>query len=451
MSGQRFALVDPAAGVSGDMLLGAILDLGVPPAWLEALPGRLGLDGVTTAVSTAVRCGVRAQKVTVHLGLVSESPADLSERELADLHSGSASHSAGHHHVGGTHHVHRGGEHPHRHIGELLRIIDRAPVTDWVKSRAAGAFTLLAEAEGRVHGVDPGEVMLHEVGALDAVVDIVGTIEGFEQLGISEVYTRPLALGRGWVRAAHGVLPVPAPATSLLVEGLPVAAEGPVSGEATTPTGAALLRVLTTGGAPAAPWRALQTGWGAGGRDPESYPNVLRVVIGERTQGSEETLVVVATDLDDLNPEYLEPLRDALFAAGALDVVSWPTQMKKGRIGFRVEALVAADQAEAVAAAYFRHSTTGGVRRWEVARRALPRDSWSMPGPLGDPVRFKTLHGPAGARIKPEYDDVLAAARRTGQPAHELARRLQEQAHRWVDADPAVRGEPQEPDKESAP
>ncbi len=448
MSGHRFALLDPAAGISGDMLLGAILDLGASPDWLRGLPARLGLSNVTVEVDEAIRCGVRATKVTVRLGSATEVPGDVSEHDLEGIRRDPSGH--GHHHNGGTQHSHADGGHPHRHVGELLRMIERAPLSQWVKERSSRAFQLLGEAEGAIHGVAPEQVALHEVGAYDALVDIVGSIEGFEQIGLVDIYTRPVALGNGWVRAAHGVLPVPAPATALLVEGLQLAADGPVVGEATTPTGAALLRALTTGGAPPTPWRSVRTGWGAGGRDPATYPNVLRVVVGESASTAEE-VVVLATDLDDLSPEYLEPLREALFEAGALDVVSWPTQMKKGRMGFRVEALAPIDRAGAVSEAFFRHSTTGGVRRWPVSRTILARDLWSMVAPDGGSVRFKTLHGPAGARVKPEYDDVLAVARRTGQPAHELSRRLQEEARHQVAT--RQRGRPDadvEPNKESA-
>jgi uncharacterized protein (TIGR00299 family) protein len=305
-------------------------------------------------------------------------------------------------------------------------MIDRAPLSPWVKERAAHAFRLVGEAEGAVHGVPPEAVALHEVGALDALVDIVGGVEGFEQLGVTRVYHRPVAVGSGWVRAAHGVLPVPTPATALLLQGLEVAPNGPVSGEATTPTGAALLRVLSAGPPPAR-WRAVSAGnWGAGTRDPAAYPNALRLVIAEPAQEAGE-VVVLATDLDDLSPEYLDPLREALVGAGALDVQVWATQMKKGRTGFRVEAIAAAADVERVTEAFFRHSTTAGVRRAVVERVTLPRQELRLESD-GGLVRVKVLDGPDGPRAKPEYDDVAAAARRSGRPAHELARELQARA-----------------------
>jgi uncharacterized protein (DUF111 family) len=228
------------------------------------------------------------------------------------------------------------------------------------------------------------------------------------------------------------VLPVPSPATSLLVAGLEIAPDGPVVGEATTPTGAALLRALARGRC-SGRWRSAKVGWGAGARDPADYPNALKVTLAEAADAGDE-IVVLATDLDDLSPEYLEPLRDALMQAGALDVQSWATQMKKGRIGFRVEALAPREATDAMAQAFFRHSSTAGVRWWPVTRSTLARDTWELVGAEGARIRVKTLHGPGGPRVKPEYDDVLAEARRTGQPAHEVSRRLQEEALRRVRA-----------------
>ncbi|MGH9262923.1 MAG: nickel pincer cofactor biosynthesis protein LarC, partial [Acidimicrobiales bacterium] len=297
----RIAIIDPAAGISGDMTLGALMALGLPASWLEELPGRLGLAGVRVAVRAVERGGVRCAQVEFAIP-----------------------------------------EQPHgRHVGELVRLVERAPLTDRVRERAVRAFRLIGEAEGRVHGVPAERVHLHEVGAVDAVLDIVGAAEGFERLGVETVYHLPVALGTGWVEAAHGRLPVPAPATAILLEGLDVRVNGPVEGEATTPTGAALLRVLSSGPPPDR-WRVRASGWGAGQRDPQRYPNALRILLAE--QATEAGRVsVLATDVDDMSPEYVEPLRQALAAAGALDVQSWPVQMKKGRPGVLVTVLAPPD------------------------------------------------------------------------------------------------------------
>src|SRR2546428_5512325 len=204
----RIAIVDPAAGVSGDMTLGALLSLGVPASWLEQLPARLGLAGVGVTIRDTRRCGVAAKQVEFSI------PPQ-----------------------------------PHgRYVGELVRLVERCPVSDWVKQRAVRAFRLIGEAEGRVHGVAPEKVHLHEVGAVDAVLDVVGAIEGFERLGVQAIYNLPIAVGSGWVEAAHGRLAVPAPATALLLEGLEIATGGPAAGGAATPTRAARGRGRAAGG-----------------------------------------------------------------------------------------------------------------------------------------------------------------------------------------------------------
>ena len=427
---ERFAIIDPPAGISGDMLLGALIAAGAPRAWLETLPVRLGCPEVTIELSEADRCGIRAQRVIVRLpGGESESPADVPPHAHAHAHPHPHDHSHAEReaHVGGPHPGSH--HHPHRHIGDLIALIRRADLSPWVRERAVRAFELLGAAEGAVHGVPAHEVALHEVGALDALVDIVGGIEGFEQLGITRIHARPVALGHGWVRAAHGVMAVPAPATAILTEGLEIGPNGPVSGEATTPTGAVLLRVLSAGPPPER-WRAVAGGaWGAGGRNPVAYPNALRLIVAEAADEAEE-VVVLSTDVDDLNPEYVEPLRESLFAAGALDVQTWPTSGKKGRSGLRVEAVASPSEAEAVETALFRNSTTAGVRRARLERRTLPRTIIDVPAEDGSLVRVKLVDTGSGVRAKPEYDDIIALAGRTGRPAHLLARELQERAMR---------------------
>lgn len=388
----RIAILDPAAGISGDMTLGALLALDVPTAWLEGLPKRLGFDRVAVTIRDVSRGGVGCRQITFAIP-----------------------------------------EQPHgRHVGELVRLVQAAPVSDWVKQRAVRAFQLIGEAEGRVHGVAPEKVHLHEVGAVDAVLDIVGAIEGFEQLGVEAIYHWPVALGSGWVEAEHGRLPVPAPATAILLEGVTVATGGPVEGEATTPTGAALVRVLSTG-APPDRWRLVRSGWGAGQRDPKHYPNALRIVVAEQAAEAGR-VTLLATDLDDMSPEYVEPLRQALTSAGALDVQTWPVQMKKGRSGFRVEVIAPEELAEPVTAALFRHSTTAGVRRWTAERATLPRRQVTVQLSADVAVRVKVLEQPdaGGVRVKPEYDDVLAAARALGRPPLEIARAAERDAEALV-------------------
>jgi pyridinium-3,5-bisthiocarboxylic acid mononucleotide nickel chelatase len=425
MSDGRFAILDPVAGISGDMLLGALLAAGAQPEWLRRLPTRLGCPEVGVEINPVYRCGVLATKVDIVLpGGIREEPSPSVHQEDHHHHPHN-DHDHGHDRSDG----HAGVPGPHRHIGELIALVQQAELSSWVRERAVHAFELLGEAEGRIHGLPADQVPLHEVGALDALIDIVGGIEGFEQIGIDRIYNRPVALGSGWVRAAHGVMPVPAPATAILIEGVEVAPNGPVTGEATTPTGAALLRVLSSGPPPAR-WRAVNAGaWGAGGRDPKTYPNALRLLLASSAVEAGE-VVLLSTDLDDLSPEYLDPLREALFSAGALDVQVWATQMKKGRTGFRIEVTVSPAEADAAAAALFRHSTTSGLRRQVAERVTLARREVEVTSADGSAVRVKVLEGPDGPRVKPEYEDVAAVARRTGQPAHEVARDLHNRALR---------------------
>ncbi len=384
----RIAILDPAAGISGDMTLAALLSLGLPVSWLEELPARLGVGHVRVKVRDVRRSGITCKQVEF----------DIPPQ-------------------------------PHgRHVGELVRLVERAPISDWVKERAVHAFQLFGEAEGRVHGVAPEKVHLHEVGAVDAVLDIVGGVEGFERLGVQAVHHLPVAVGQGWVEAAHGHLPVPAPATAILLEGLEIASAGPVEGEATTPTGAVLLRVLSAG-APPDRWRMVGSGWGAGQRDPKHYPNALRILLAEAATEAGR-VVLLATDVDDMSPEYVEPLRQALVQAGAVDVQTWPVQMKKGRQGFRVEVMAPEALAEAVTAELFRHSTTAGVRRWIAERATLPRHQLTVRLD-GVAVRVKVLDG-GSVRVKPEYDDVLAAAQALGRAPLDVARAVERDAQALI-------------------
>jgi uncharacterized protein (TIGR00299 family) protein len=426
-------------------MLGALIALGAPEAWLRQLPARLGYDGVAVDISPVDRSGLSATKVTVRLPDGSHEGASQPHAEpqlryhhghppentQGQVRTHEHGHGAGHHHHAGE----SGAAQPHNHVPDLIARIERAPLSPWVRQRAVAAFKLLAEAEGRVHGVPPEQVALHEVGAVDAVVDIVGAIEGLEQLGVSRIYSRAAALGSGWVRAAHGTMPVPAPATMLLMEGLEVASAGPVTGEATTPTGAVLLRVLSEGPPPAR-WRAVASGWGAGDRDPADYANALRITLAEPVAEAGE-IVVLATDIDDMTPEFLEPMRAALFEAGAVDVQVWATQGKKGRMGFRVEALAPPPLADAVTAAFFRESTTIGVRRIVAERTVLSRRVGHFPAEDGSTVRVKYSEAPNGLRSKPELDDIQALAMRQGRPALEVAGELQLQLGRLKQGDVA--------------
>ena len=363
------------------MTLGALIGAGLETAWLEGLPERMGLSGVGVRVRDVFRASVRAVKVDFEI-------------------PGQAGHG--------------------RHVGELLALVEAAPVSEWVRERATRAFQLLGEAEGEVHGVEAQDVHLHEVGAVDALLDIVGAVEGFERLGVDAVFNLPVALGTGWVEAAHGQLPVPAPATALLLRGVEVSSGGPAVGEATTPTGAALLRVLSHG-MPPDRWRMVQAGWGAGERDPRGYANALRLILAEAADEAAIMEVLVA-DLDDMPPEYLEPLREAAFAAGAVDCSVWATHGKKGRVAFRVEVLTPPATAGAVIDALFANSTTLGVRRLQSTRSTLSRREIPVEVAPNVVVRAKVSDGPGGPRLKLEFEDVVRAAAALNLPPLEVAR-----------------------------
>lgn len=382
---RRIAILDPFAGISGDMVLGALVGAGVDPDWLGSLPGRMGFPQVAVEVRQVARCGVHATRV---------------DFRIPEGRSGLGSHGV--------------------HVGQLLEVVRRGQIAQSVKQRALRAFELLGAAEGRIHGIAPERVHLHEVGAVDAVLDIVGACEGFERLGVEAVHNLPVAVGMGWVETEHGRLPVPAPATAILLEGLEVAGAGTVDGEATTPTGAALLRVLSEG-APPARWRLVASGWGAGTRDPKAYPNALRLLVADLAAEAGEVEVIV-TDVDDLPPEYLEPLREALFAAGALDCLVWAGQGKKGRVALRVEALAPPGAADAVGRALFAHSTTAGLRRWRAVRYTLARREVAVDLGPEIQVRVKITEAPDGLRVKPEYQDVVRAAATLQRSALSVAR-----------------------------
>ena len=372
-----FAILDPFSGISGDMTLGALVDVGLDPDWLRALPRTLGLDGVEVRIQEVIRGEIVCRKVDF----------DIPPQ-------------------------------PHgRHIREIRALVAAAAVPPAVREKADAAFWMIAEQEGAIHGMPPEEVHLHEVGAVDAILDVVGAVWGLAQLGIDEVYCGPIALGDGYVRAAHGVLPVPAPATLRLLEGLRVRSGPEGAGELVTPTGAALVKTLSRGPIPAE-FVPVRSGYGAGTKDPVGRANALRIVLAEHATdgGGSGALAMLAADIDDMTGEYLADVADRVREAGALDVVLIPTAMKKGRPGTRVEVLCRPEDAERLEVILLTHSTTIGVRRQAVSRRALPRRVLTVQV-AGQPVAVKVVELPGGGvRAKPEYEDVRRAADATGRP-----------------------------------
>lgn len=378
----RIALLDPAHGIAGDMTLGALIDLGLDADWLRGLPAALGLDGVTVTIGDVKRGEIACKKVDF------EIPPQ-----------------------------------PHgRHLKHIAAIVDASSAPTSVKRAAMEAFTLLTDVEASIHGTTRDKVHLHEVGAVDAILDIVGSIWGLEKLGVQAVYHTPVTLGDGFVDAAHGRMAVPAPATLRLLEGIAVRPGPEGSGELTTPTGAVLVRVLSKG-APPSSYTPVRSGYGAGTKDPKGRANALRIVLADATDAPSgaENLVMLACDLDDQSGEYVAGAADALRAAGALDVTLLQTLMKKGRPGVRLEALCAPSDADRLETLLLMESSSLGVRRQAVSRRALPRRERRVTVD-GHEIRLKEVTLPDGrSRVKPEWDDVQAAARALGRPATEVA------------------------------
>jgi pyridinium-3,5-bisthiocarboxylic acid mononucleotide nickel chelatase len=377
------ALLDPFSGISGDMMLGALVGVGLEAEWLAALPSRLGLDGVSVEIREVQRGGIACCKV---------------EFEIPPQPHG-------------------------RHLREIRALVAAAGVPESVRERADRAFTLIAEQEGAIHGVPAEKVHLHEVGAIDAILDVVGTIWGLEQLGVREVFCGAIQLGDGFVRAAHGVLPVPAPATMRLLEGLPVRPGPEGAGELVTPTGAALVRVLSSG-MPPREYIPRRSGFGAGTKDFRDRANALRIVLADVVSSAEgrESLVQLSADVDDMTPEYLAAAADALRIQGALDVVMLPLHMKKGRAGTRVEVLAEQSAASHLEEQLLRETSTIGVRRWTVERRALIREIREV-SVLGHRLRVKVVTLPDGRhRAKPEFEDVERIALATDTPALDIFR-----------------------------
>lgn len=381
----KIAILDPFSGIAGDMTLGALVAVGLDPEWLRGLPARMGLDGVTVQIRAVERAHIACTKVDF------EIPPQ-----------------------------------PHgRHIHQIRKLVAEAGVPPRVQERADAAFTAIATIEAEMHGTTPEKVHLHEVGAVDAILDVVGSIWGLEMLGVEQVFCGPISLGDGTVKAAHGELPVPAPATLRLLEGLPVRSGPPGSGELTTPTGAALVRTLSQG-PPPDDYVPLRSGFGAGTRELTGRANALRLTLAAMAAGAiadggdTERLVVLACDIDDMTGEYLAATADRLRAAGALDVVALATLMKKGRPGTRLEVLCTPELASSLEAMLLNESSTIGVRRMVVERRALPR-SVRQVDVLGHPVSVKVVRLPSGKhRAKPEFDDVAAVAMATGRSLSDI-------------------------------
>ena len=364
----RICYLDAFSGISGDMLVGALADAGADSAAIT--DGLRSLhSGASVSFEKVKRCGIAALKFHVHV----DEPQK------------------------------------HRHLSGILKMIDAASVPDRVKQNASAVFQRLGEAEAAVHQMPIEKVHFHEVGAVDSIADIVGACLGFELLGAEVIYSSPLNLGSGTVKADHGVMPVPAPATASLVAGKPVYARGPAV-ELTTPTGAAVAVTLARDFGVMPPMKIASIGYGAGGHDFPEQANVLRILVGEATGAVEATTVaVIEANIDDSSPQLLGYAVERLLDAGALDATLEPLEMKKGRPGTLLRVIATPEQRAALAEIIFHETSTLGVRVYTAERLVQARRWVEVETPHGK-VRIKV----AESSFAPEYEDCRALARATG-------------------------------------
>lgn len=386
----RIGYLDCFSGISGDMLLGALLDAGLDAGALQSELAKLGVEGWSLRAERTTRAGIAATKAHVDLA---EAPQ------------------------------------PHRRLPDILALLDAPSLEARDRDGAAAVFRRLADAEARVHGVDASEIDFHEVGALDAIVDVVGGVIGLRLLGIEELYCSALPAGGGTARSAHGTLPVPAPATLELIAmaNAPLAAStGDRAMELVTPTGAAIVTTLARFERPAMHVSAV--GYGAGGRDPEGWPNVLRLWIGEAIAPVRPAMLLIETNIDDMNPEIYGYVQERLFAAGAADVWFQPIQMKKNRPGILLSVLCSNEREDAIANVLLRETSTLGVRVTPVTRHEAQREIFEFESTLGPAaVKVKRLPGEP-PRVAPEYEACRAIAEATGMALAEVYRVVEREA-----------------------
>jgi uncharacterized protein (TIGR00299 family) protein len=421
----RIAYLECFSGISGDMFLGALVDAGVPARLMEETVVALGV-GAKLEISRVVRSGISATKVDVWVDGEKDMPREeyWAEQDAARaILPAKASHDHEHPH-GHEHSHHKNAEksrakapaphehehaHSHRGLTEIRQIISAAAISESAKTTAIRTFEALGAAEAKIHSVPVESIHFHEVGAADAIVDIVCGAVGVEALGVDEIVCSPLNVGGGTVKCAHGTFPVPAPATVELLKGVPVYSSG-IEAELVTPTGAAIARTLATRFSAFPEMKIEKSGYGAGSRDFPGHPNVLRLVIGEALpllagKTKSETVSVLEANLDDLNPQVFGYVMDRLLEEGALDVFGMPVQMKKNRPGTLLTVLCKPEDTEKLAQLIFSETTTLGVRRREESRQTLARRWENVRTEWGE-VRIKiaSMNGTV-TNYAPEYED----------------------------------------------
>jgi hypothetical protein len=381
------AYLDCFSGISGDMLLGALVDAGLPASALRRELGKLGIGGYRLRVKKTQRAGLAATQVIVGLE----------------------------------------NDHSHGRLNEVLALIEKSALPDGDKKSGAAIFQRLAEAEARVHGATPESVVLHELGSLDTVVDVMGAVAGLRLLGVGELFASPLPAGGGSVEGAHGSLPVPAPATLELIAraGAPLS-QTDWQGELVTPTGAAIVTTLARFQRPA--MRVNKVGYGAGGNDFAGRPNVLRVWLGEKLSEEKGATLLVETNIDDMSPEVLGYVQERLFAAGAADVWLTSIQMKKNRPATKLSVLCAMEKEDAIVGVLLRESSTLGVRVTPVRRHEAEREIITFPSSLGKATVKIKRWKQEPVQVSPEYEDCRRLAREKDIPLAEVYRIVQAEA-----------------------
>jgi len=381
----KIAYFDCFSGISGDMILGALLDAGLPLADLNREIAKLGVQDVAIERESTARHAIAATRAKV---CVAGAPLADAEHHL-DL-SGEPTH-----------------DHPHAHLKDITSRIAASRLDDVVKERSIRVFERLCAAEAEVHNAAPAEVGLHEVGAIDALIDVVGAVAGLQLLEVEEICASPLRFGTGFVRCAHGRYPVPVPGVLALCRDVPTE-QTDIRAELVTPTGAAIITTLASSFGPQPPFCQQAVGYGAGRRDLEAIPNLLRLRLGERVPASERVLLIEA-NIDDMNPEVYGYLFDRLLEQGACDVYATPVLMKKGRPGNVLSVLAPASRLDELAATVLQETTTIGLRYYGVERRVLERQLCAVATPYGEVnVKFSCIDG--RRRAAPEYEDCARLA-----------------------------------------
>jgi pyridinium-3,5-bisthiocarboxylic acid mononucleotide nickel chelatase len=405
---------DCFSGASGDMILGSLIDAGVPLSDVRRALGSLAISPDTIWTEPVVRAGIRATKFNVR-----GETGPVEDHDHEHQHAvGSRRHESGSHRQAPESSHRQSSENSHRHasgesprtLAEIFRLIDGSALSGTARDRTKQLFSVLGEAEAAIHGTSLERVHLHEVGALDSIIDIAGTVFALEQLSVDRIVSSPLNLGGGTVRSAHGQYPVPAPATIRLLKGAPVYS-GAERVELVTPTGALLIAGYASEFGPVPAMRVERVGYGAGTRDFPHSPNVLRVLIGEQDSAApSHSVVVIEAEIDDMNPQIFGVLMDRLLAEGALDVFYTSIQMKKNRPGTLLTVVAPPEERDRLTAIIFRETTTIGVRFREMSRECLDRESMTVTTELGA-VRIKVARRRGELlNASPEFDDCVRLA-----------------------------------------